>query len=224
MNLGLTRAVTWVTRRSTLLGFEIMRSRRSPGHRRARKAGAILLLALNVIACGDTTAADGPIGVPDGGGGSGGGAGNGGRGGSSGSMGSGGVGGSDGSGGSGGTSGSGGTGGSAGSSGAGTGGGVDASSRPDAESDSSDATSDSVVSDAPACDSDGGCAVLRCCYQDRCIRSGDPCGAGNVCFFGLPSSGSCQPCGHSGQPCCSLNNCVDGSRCTATPQGARCGN
>jgi hypothetical protein len=93
----------------------------------------------------------------------------------------------------------------------------DGNSRPDG------ASIDAAI-DAPACASDGGCAGLSCCYQNHCIRNGDPCGAGEVCFFGLPSNGSCQACGHAGQPCCTNNECVDGSHCLLTPQGARCSN
>jgi len=61
MNLGLTRAVTWVTRR---IGPGRIRDHEKPtiaGPSTGDKSRSDLLLALNAIACGDTTAADGPI-------------------------------------------------------------------------------------------------------------------------------------------------------------------
>jgi hypothetical protein len=81
---------------------------------------------------------------------------------------------------------------------------------------------DAPATDAPACDADGGCSGRRCCYQNHCVDNGQPCGEGNVCFFGLPTAGSCQACGHGGQPCCTGNACLDGGQCLPTPQGGRC--
>jgi hypothetical protein len=81
-----------------------------------------------------------------------------------------------------------------------------------------------ATSDAPPCDTDGSCGSMSCCYQDRCIANGQTCDAGNVCFFTPVMGASCQACGHAGQPCCAGNVCVDASRCTATPQGYRCTN
>lgn len=120
------------------------------------------------------------------------------------------------------STGPGGSSGSAGSNAAGTGGGTDASSESDVESPSDGAILDLGTSDAAACASDGACSDFECCYQDHCIRNGEPCGEGSVCFFSLPSMGSCQRCGYKGQPCCPMNTCLDGSRCLLTPQGARC--
>ena len=135
-----------------------------------------------------------------------------------------GTGGSSGSGGSAGSSGSGGSSGSAGSDAAGGSGATDASSNPDSQSTTDGAGSDSAIFDARECSGDGGCGALECCYQGRCLMNGQACGPGNVCFALPVGAPSCQACGHGGQPCCTGNSCLDGSRCLLTPQGARCVN
>jgi hypothetical protein len=168
------------------------------------------LVVLVFAACGESTGSD--VSAVDGGGAAGS-AGEGGH-----AAGSAGSAGSIASGGSSGASGASGGGGGA----TGTGGATDAAVESDGPSVLDSSVVDGSISDAPACGSDGGCDGLQCCYQNHCIRNGEPCGEGNVCFFGLPSMGSCQACGHAGQPCCAMSTCVDGSRCVATPQGARC--
>jgi hypothetical protein len=91
---------------------------------------------------------------------------------------------------------------------------------------STDATLDAVafdsVSDAAPCDIDGGCGPTGCCYYDRCIANGETCSANDVCYVTPVAGGSCQACGHAGQPCCESGVCLDGSRCVASPQGYRC--